>query len=102
MTTRQRLDELKNRIDPAVLAASADEYADLLITMCLCMRLAGLTRANITACAKELRKRFVTCHSINTLDSIITSWDPVGAFLSIRREANEAAASYGEPADKFI
>ncbi|WP_413703188.1 MT-A70 family methyltransferase [Raoultella ornithinolytica] len=61
-----------------------------------------MTRANIGACAIALKKRIVTCHSQNAINEILTSWDPVGAFLSLRREANEAAASHGDPTDVFV
>lgn len=102
MSLKHQLPEMQQRIDPVMLAAAADEYADLLITMCLCMKLSGPTRANIRGCAALLKKRLVTRHSQSALDSILNSWDPVGQFLSLRREANEAAASHGEPADYFI
>lgn len=49
-----------------------------------------------------LKQRLVTCHSRNALDTILNSWDPVGAFLSMRREANEAALSHGDPIDVFV
>ncbi|HDU2745357.1 TPA: hypothetical protein RFC48_000658 [Klebsiella pneumoniae] len=102
MSTKHQINELKQRIDPAVLNAAADEYADMLITLCLCMKMAGPTRANIRGCAIKLKERLVTCHSRNSLDTILNSWDPVGAFLSMRREANEAALSHGDPIDVFV
>ncbi|EOI3450905.1 hypothetical protein ACMSWQ_000766 [Cronobacter sakazakii] len=102
MSTKHQINELKKRIDPAVLNAAADEYADMLITLCLCMKMDGPTRANVTACARALKTRLTTWHSQKELDAIIKAWDPVGYFLGLRREANEAAASYGEPADTFI
>ncbi|ELY4417442.1 hypothetical protein SM092_001485 [Cronobacter sakazakii] len=102
MSTKHQINELKKRIDPAVLNAAADEYADMLITLCLCMKMGGPTRANVTACARALKTRLTTWHSQKELDAIIKAWDPVGYFLGLRREANEAAASYGEPADTFI
>ncbi|PQH12718.1 DUF7740 domain-containing protein [Raoultella ornithinolytica] len=102
MSTKHQIQELKQRIDPAVLEAAADEYADMLITLCLCMKMAGPTRANIGACVIALKKRLVTCHSQNAINEILTSWDPVGAFLSLRREANEAAASHGDQTDVFV
>ncbi|EPM9380759.1 hypothetical protein ACTT3K_003763 [Klebsiella aerogenes] len=102
MSTKNQINELKQRIDRAVLNAAADEYADMLITLCLCMKMAGPTRANIRGCAIKLKERLVTCHSRNALDAILNSWDPVGAFLSLRREANEAALSHGDPIDVFV
>lgn len=41
MSQKHPLHELQQQIDPAVLNAAADEYADLMLTMCLCMKLAG-------------------------------------------------------------
>ena len=102
MTTRRQIEELKRIADPAVLSAAADEYADLLITMCLCMKLAGPTRENITSCAGAIKERLITAHSQRVLREILRAPDPVGCFLGLRREANEAAANYGEPADHFI
>lgn len=102
MSQKCPLHELQQHIDPAVLNAAADEYADLMLTMCLCMKMAGTTRANIRACALALKQRLVTCHSKQALDSILNSWDPVGQFLSMRREVNTASARYGEPADTFM
>lgn len=78
MSQKRPLHELQQQIDQAVLNAAADEYADLMLTMCLCMKLAGPTRANIRACALALKQRLVTCHSKQALDSILNSWDPVG------------------------
>ncbi|HHS9967658.1 TPA: hypothetical protein ACTW6G_002936 [Raoultella ornithinolytica] len=101
MSNKHQIQELKQHIDPALLNAAADEYADMLITLCLCMKMAGPTRANIRGCASQLKKRLVTCHSQHALNSILSSWDPVGAFLSLRREANEAAAAHGDPKDVF-
>lgn len=102
MSLKHKLPELQKRIGDAELAVSADEYADLLITLCLCMKMAGPTRSNIRACSLALKQRLVTCHSQNALDSILSSWDPVGQFLSLRREANQAASAHGDPADVFI
>ncbi|EIZ2209943.1 hypothetical protein MSU89_001923 [Cronobacter sakazakii] len=102
MSQKHHIQQMQQRIDPAVLKKASDEYSDLLITMCLCMKLAGPTRANVTACARALKTRLTTWHSQKELDAIIKAWDPVGYFLGLRREANEAAASYGEPADTFI
>ncbi|EPG9948196.1 hypothetical protein WJF66_002631 [Klebsiella aerogenes] len=55
MSTKHQINALKKRIDPAVLNAAADEYADMLITLCLCMKMAGPTRANIRGCAVKLK-----------------------------------------------
>ncbi len=56
MSLKHRLPELEASIDPAALrAAAADEYSDLLLTLCLCMKMAGPTRANMRACASELK-----------------------------------------------
>ncbi|WP_440310801.1 DUF7740 domain-containing protein, partial [Klebsiella quasipneumoniae] len=51
MSLKHRLPELETSIDPAALRAAADEYSDLLLTLCLCMKMAGPTRANVRACA---------------------------------------------------
>ena len=102
MSLKHKLPEIQSRIDDAELAAAADEYADLLITLCLCMKMAGPTRSNIRACSIALKQRIVTCHSQNTLETILNSWDPVGQFLGLRREVNQAAAAHGDPADVFI
>lgn len=55
MNQKRQLHDLQQQIDPSVLNAAADEYADLMLTMCLCMKLAGPTRANIRACALALK-----------------------------------------------
>lgn len=60
MSLKHRLPELEASIDPAALRAAADEYSDLLLTLCLCMKMAGPTRANVRACATELKKRLTT------------------------------------------
>ncbi|SXT80246.1 Uncharacterised protein [Klebsiella pneumoniae] len=41
MSLKHRLPELEASIDPAALRAAADEYSDLLLTLCLCMKMAG-------------------------------------------------------------
>ena len=40
MSLKHRLPELEASIDPAALRAAADEYSDLLLTLCLCMKMA--------------------------------------------------------------
>ena len=55
MSLKHRLPELEASIDPAALRAATDEYSDLLLTLCLCMKMAGPTRANVRACATELK-----------------------------------------------
>lgn len=60
MSLKHRLPELEASIDPAILRAAADEYSDLLLTLCLCMKMAGPTRANVRACATGLKKRLTT------------------------------------------
>ncbi|WP_281083949.1 hypothetical protein [Klebsiella quasivariicola] len=102
MSLKHRLPELEASISPEALRLAADEYSDLLITLCLCMKLSGPTRKNIRACATQLKSRLTTWHSQKELKAILTSWDPVGYVLGLRREANEAAASVGEPKDIFI
>ncbi len=54
MSLKHRLPELEASIDPAASRAAADEYSDL-PTLCLCMKMAGPTRANVRACASELK-----------------------------------------------
>lgn len=66
MSLKHRLPELEASIDPAALRAAADEYSDLLMTLCLCMKMAGPTRANVRACASELKKRLTTCTAIKS------------------------------------
>ena len=70
MSLKHRLPELEASIDPAALRAAADEYSDLLLTLCLCMKMAGPTRANVRACASELKKRLTTWHSHKELNAI--------------------------------
>mgnify|MGYP006905528608 CR=1 FL=1 len=41
MSLKHRLPELEASIDPAILRAAADEYSDLLLTLCLCMKMAA-------------------------------------------------------------
>ena len=77
MSLKHRLPELEASIDPAALRAAADEYSDLLLTLCLCMKMAGPTRENLRACATELKKRLTTWHSQKELNAILSSWDPV-------------------------
>lgn len=101
MSIKHQLQKMEAAIDQETLRRASDEYADLLLTMCLCMKIAGPTRANVRACSVALKQRLVTCHSQNALNQILNSWDPVGCFLGMRREANEAAATFGEPADSF-
>ncbi len=43
------------------------------------------------ACATELKKRLTTWHSHKELNAILSSWDPVGYVLGLRREANDNA-----------
>lgn len=102
MSLKHRLPELEASIDPEELKRAADEYSDLLLTMMLCMKMAGPTRANIRGCAKELSKRLTTWHSKKELTAILNSWDPVGYVLGLRREANASAASVGDPMDVFV
>ena len=102
MSLKHRLPEIESTIDPAALRAAADEYSDLLLTMCLCMKIAGPTRANVRACAAELKKRLMTWHSQKELTTILSSWDPVGYVLGLRREANDSALAAGDPVDVFV
>ncbi|MGK3603624.1 DUF7740 domain-containing protein [Klebsiella variicola] len=102
MSLKHRLPELEASIDPAALRAAADEYSDLLLTLCLCMKMAGPTRANVRACASELKKRMTTWHSHKELNAILSSWDPVGYVLGLRREANDNARAAGYPVDVFV
>lgn len=102
MSLKHRLPELEASIAPAALRAAADEYSDLLLTLCLCMKMAGPTRANVRACATALKGRLTTKHSQKELNAILSSWDPVGYALGLRREANRAAASNGDPIDVFV
>lgn len=41
-------------------------------------------------------------HRLQELSAILSSWDPVGYVLGLRREANRAAASNGDPIDVFV
>jgi hypothetical protein len=75
---KHRLPELEASIDPAALRAAADEYSDLLLTLCLCMKMAGPTRANVRACASELKKRLTTWHSQSSMQ-----FCPVGIPLAM-------------------
>lgn len=102
MSLKHRLPELEATIDPDELKRAAEEYSDLLITMMLCMKISGPTRKNIRACAMHLSKRLTTWHSKKELNAILNSWDPVGYVLGLRREANDAAASVGDPIDVFV
>lgn len=102
MSLKHRLPELEASIEPAALRAAADEYSDLLLTLCLCMKIAGPTRANVRACATALKARLTTWHSQKELNAILSSWDPVGYVLGLRREANRVAASNGDPIDVFV
>ncbi|HGY4335856.1 TPA: hypothetical protein ACNVZT_004159 [Klebsiella aerogenes] len=102
MSLKHRLPELEASIDPAALRAAADEYSDLLLTLCLCMKMAGPTRENLRACATELKKRLTTWHSQKELNAIQSSWDPVGYVLGLRREANDNARAAGDPVDVFV
>ncbi|EPJ9743132.1 hypothetical protein LQE22_004309 [Klebsiella oxytoca] len=102
MGLKHRLPELEASIKPEELRHAADEYSDLLLTLCLCMKISGPTRKNIRACATELSKRLTSWHSKKELAAILNSWDPVGYVLGLRREANEAAASVGDPIDTFV
>jgi hypothetical protein len=92
MSLKHRLPELEASIDPAALRAAADEYSDLLLTLCLCMKMAGPTRANVRACATELKKRLTTWHSQKELNAILSSWDPVGYVLGLRRKRTTTRA----------
>ncbi len=74
----------------------------LLLTLCLCMKMAGPARANMRACASELKKRLTTWHSHKELNAILSSWDPVGYVLGLRREANDNARAAGNPVDVFV
>ncbi len=65
MSLKHQLPELEASIDPAALRAAADEYSDLLLTLCLCMKMAGPTRANVRACASE-QKRLTTGTAIKS------------------------------------
>lgn len=102
MSLKHRLPELEASIDPAALRVAADEYSDLLLTLCLCMNMAGPTRANVRACATALKKRMTTWHSQKELNAILSSWDPVGYVLGLRREANDNARAAGDPVDVFV
>lgn len=102
MSLKHQLPELEASIDPAALRAAADEYSDLLLTLCLCMKMAGPTRANVRACATELKKRLTTWHSQKELNAILSCWDPVGYVLGLRREANDNARAVGDPVDVFV
>ena len=102
MSLKHRLQELEASIEPAALRAAADEYSDLLLTLCLCMKMAGPTRGTVRACATALKGRLTTWHSQKELSAILSSWDPVGYVLGLRREANRAAASNGDPIDVFV
>jgi predicted sugar kinase len=93
MSLKHRLPELEASIDPAALRVAADEYSDLLLTF---------TRANVRACATELKKRLTTWHSQKELNAILSSWDPVGYVLGLRREANDNARAAGDPVDVFV
>lgn len=100
MSLKHRLPELEASIDPAALRAAADEYSDLLLTLCLCMKMAGPTRANVCACASS--KTPDNWHSHKELNAILSSWDPVGYVLGLRREANDNARAAGDPVDVFV
>ena len=102
MSLKHKLPEIEATIDPAALRVAADEYSDLLLTMCLCMKIAGPTRANVRACAVELKKRLTTWHRQKELAAIMSSWDPVGYVLGLRREANDNARAAGDPIDVFV
>ncbi|HCB0667884.1 TPA: hypothetical protein MYM15_000949 [Klebsiella variicola subsp. variicola] len=102
MSLKHQLPELEASIDPAALRAATDEYSDLLLTLCLCMKMAGPTRANVRACTTELKKRLTTWHSQKELNAILSSWDPVGYVLGLRREANDNARAAGDPVDVFV
>lgn len=97
-----RLPEIEASIDPADLRAAADEYSDLLLTLCLYMKISGPTHVNVRACATELKKRLTTWHSQRELNAILSSWDPVGYVLGLRREANDNARAAGDPVDVFV
>ena len=73
MGLKHRLPELEASIDPAALRTATDEHSDLLLTMCLCMKIAGPTRANVRACATELKRRLTTWHSQKELNAILSS-----------------------------
>lgn len=102
MSLKHRLPEIEAGINPEALRAAADEYSDMLLTLCLCMKISGPNRANVRTCAAELKKRLTTWHSQKELQAILSSWDPVGYVLGLRREANEAAAAHGDPIDTFV
>lgn len=102
MSLKHRLSELEASIDPAALRTATDKYSDLLLTMCLCMKIAGPTRANVRACATELKRRLTIWHSQKELNAILSSWDPVGYVLGLRREANDNAHAAGDPVDVFV
>lgn len=102
MSLKHRLPELEASIDQAALRKAADEYSDLLLTLCLCMKVSGPTRSSIRACATALKMRLTTWHSQKELNAILSNWDPVGYVLGLRREANEAARSVGDPIDTFV
>ncbi|WP_406549478.1 hypothetical protein ACETRY_04575 [Cronobacter malonaticus] len=102
MSLKHRIPEMIKRIDHDEFIRATDEYADLLITMCLCMRIVGPTRANVKACALALKQRLKTRHSQQKLGGILRSPDPVGQFLTLRREVNRENAKVGIPADQFL
>lgn len=102
MSFKHRLPELESSIDPVALRTATDEYSDLLLTLSLCMKMAGPIRANVRACATELKKCLTTWHSQKELNAILSSWDPVGYVLGLRREANDNARAAGDPADVFV
>ncbi len=55
MSLKHRLPELEACIDPAALRAAADEYSDLLLTLCLCMKIAGPTRRTCAPAQPSLK-----------------------------------------------
>lgn len=102
MSIKHRLPELEASIDPEALRVAANEYSDLLLTVSLCMKMAGPTRVNVRACATALQKRLTSWRSQKELNAILSSWDPVGYVLGLIREANDNARAAGDPIDVFV
>lgn len=88
--------------DTAAVARATLEYSDILITLCLCVKLAGPSKDNVRACAQALAVRVRENHSVYRLNQIIQANDPFTMFLSLRREVNAINARIGLPADTFL
>lgn len=88
--------------DCAAVGRATEEYADILITLTLCVKLNGPFKNAVRACALALMVRVRESHSLYRLNRIVNASDPFVEFSAMRAEVNRINARIGLPADTFL